>query len=117
MKWFVNLSTRAKLFLGFGFLIILLVTVIVKAYTDIMAIQKSQKHLYNEDFTTAVDLMVLRTNLNGVRAGLLTVIWVTERSDLETWHQDVKDRTKEIDEKMQRLLERGQNVPRIASRA
>ena len=83
MKWFLNLTIRAKLFVSFGLMIIFLAIVIVTAYIGIMAIQKSQKHLYNEDFTTAVDLMVLRTNLNGVRAGLLTMIWVTERSDLD----------------------------------
>lgn len=48
MKWFVDLPTRSKLFLGFGLMILFLVVVIVTAYSGIMAIQISQKSLYEK---------------------------------------------------------------------
>ena len=32
MRWFLNLTTRAKLFLGFGVMIVFLATSIVTAY-------------------------------------------------------------------------------------
>ena len=113
MKWFLNLATRVKLFLGFGLMMIFLAGVIATAYTGITAVQGSQKRLYNEDFATASDLLTLRTELNGVRAALLMMVWMTKRSDQEVWHQDVKDRTKEIDERIARLLDRGRNDPKL----
>ncbi|HZY30547.1 MAG TPA: methyl-accepting chemotaxis protein, partial [Candidatus Methylomirabilis sp.] len=107
------LATRVKLFLGFGLMMIFLAGVIATAYTGITAVQGSQKRLYNEDFATASDLLTLRTELNGVRAALLMMVWMTKRSDQEAWHQDVKDRTKEIDERIARLLDRGRNDPKL----
>ncbi len=116
MNWFLNLATRGKLFLSFGLLLLFLAAVIVTAYTGITAIQESQQRLYNEDFANAVDLMALRMNQNGVRAALLTMMSVTKRSDQEAWHQDLKDRVKELDEILQRLFERGRNDPMFLRR-
>ncbi len=116
MSWFLNLATRGKLFLGFALMILFLAAVIVTAYTGITAIQESQKRLYSEDFANAVDLMALRMNQNGVRAAQLTMMSVDRRSDQEAWHQDLKDRVKELDEIMQRLFERGRNDPMLFRR-
>src|SRR5205809_1025154 len=100
MKWFLNLLTRTKLFLSFGLIIIFLGIVIVVAYTGIMSMQEAQKRLYEEDFANAVDLASLRLNQNGVRAAQLDMLIVDKRSDQEAWQQDIKDRSKEIDEIM-----------------
>ena len=116
MSWFLNLATRGKLFLGFGLMLLFLAAVIVTAYTGITAIQESQKRLYNEDFANAVDLMALRMNQNGVRAAQLTMMSSTKQSDQEAWHQDLKDRVKEIDEILQRLFELGRNDPMFLRR-
>src|SRR3989338_7185342 len=116
MNWFLNLGRRGKLFLGFALMILFLAAVIVTAYTGITTIQESQQRLYNEDFANAVDLMALRMNQNGVRAAQLTMMSVTRRSDQEVWHQDLRDRVKEIDEVMPRLFERGRNEPMLLRR-
>ncbi len=116
MQWFLNLSTRAKLFLGFGVMVILLAAVVMTAYTGITAIQVSQKRLYQQDFANAVDLKDIRANQHGVGAALLSMMLLTKRSDQEVWHQEIKDRTKEIDETVQRILERGRNDPKLFSR-
>ncbi|MEO6666724.1 MAG: methyl-accepting chemotaxis protein, partial [Nitrospiria bacterium] len=111
MKWFLDLTTRAKLFIGFGVMVLFLAIVIVTAYTGITAVQESQKRLYTEEFANAVDLLSLRNYQNRVRASLLTMLTVAGRSDQEMWHQDIKDRTQEIVEFQQRLFERGRNDP------
>ena len=116
MRWFLDLTTRAKLFLSFGLLMIFLATVTLTAYTGITAIQESQKSLYEQEFAQAVDLLTLRTNENGMRAAILTMMLMTRRSDQEVWHQDIKDRSKTIDEAMQRLLERGRSDPKLLHR-
>lgn len=116
MKWFFDLSTRTKIFLSFGLMIVLLMTVIVIAYTSITVIRDSQKSLYEEDFANAVDLLTLRVNQNTVQAALLTMMLMTKRSDQEAWHQNVKDRSKEVDEILQRLRKRNQSDPQFLSR-
>lgn len=90
MKWFLDFTTRGKLFAGFGLMIAFLATVIVTAYLGISAIQASQKSLYQEDFANALDLMSLRAEQNGVRVALLNMMLVTEQSDRKIWHQDIK---------------------------
>jgi len=109
MKWFLNLTTRNKLFFGFGLMIVFLVAVITVAYQGIATIQAVQKKLYKEEFANAQDLMKLRMNQNGVRASLLSMILVTKRADQEIWQQDILDRNKEVTDLIQRLLERNRN--------
>jgi nitrogen fixation/metabolism regulation signal transduction histidine kinase len=115
MKWLRDLPTRMKLFLGFGLMIVFLATVIVIAYTGITAIQDSQKSLYEEDFANAVDLLTLRTHENGVRAALLTMMLLTNRSDQETWRHEIQDRGNQISEIILKLLERNRNNPQFLS--
>ncbi len=109
MKWFLNLTTRNKLFLGFGLMIALLSVVITFAYQGIATIQAAQQKLYQEEFANAQDLMKLRADENGVRAATLDMLVVTKRSAQEVWHQDIKERSKEISGIEQRLLERNRN--------
>ncbi len=103
MQWFNNLSTRAKLFLGFGLMMALLATVIGTAYVSITTIQKSQEVLFKEDFTIALDLAELRAFLNRQRSSLLTMMLVGDaktRSDLE---EDIKTHAEEIDKILKEL--------------
>ncbi len=109
MKWFLNLTTRNKLFLGFGLMIALLAVVITFAYQGIATIQAAQQKLYQEEFANAQDLMKLRADENGVRAATLDMLVVPKRSAQEVWHQDIKERSKEISGIEQRLLERNRN--------
>jgi len=109
MKWFLNLTTRNKLFLGFGLMIAFIAIVIADAYRGITTIQASQHSLYQKEFANAVDLLNLRSDENGMRAALLSMMAVTANSDRKTWHQEIKERSKKIDEGTQRLLERNRN--------
>ncbi len=116
MKWFLDLTTRGKLFAGFGLMIVFLATVIATAYTGIAAIQASQKSLYQEDFANALDLMSLRAEQNGVRVALLNMMLLARQSDRDIWHQDIKRRSKQIADTTQRLLERNRNDVRLSGR-
>ncbi len=109
MKLFLDLKTRSKLFLGFGAVVLFLAIVIARAHSDISAIQASQKTLYQDDFANVQDLLTLRAEQNGVRAAQLTMMEVTRQTDRDLWHQDIKDRSKLIDETARGLLERNRN--------
>ncbi len=116
MKWFLDLTTRGKLFAGFGLMIVLQVIAIASAYLGISEIRKSQKILYEEYFATATDLRKTEAYQNRVRADLMTMMLMTERSDQETWHQDIKDVSKHLDEISRKLSERGRKDPRLLGR-
>jgi methyl-accepting chemotaxis protein len=116
MKWFLDLTTRAKLFLGFGLIIAFLATVIVAAYIGIAAIQESQKRLYREDFANAIDLKDIRTDQQAERAAVLAMMVLAKRQEQEAVQRQIKERLQDSAEKMQRLLERTKNDPKLLSR-
>jgi methyl-accepting chemotaxis protein len=109
MKWFLDLTARSKLFLSFGVMILFQMIVIVIAYTSITAIQDAQKRLYEKEFTTAVDLKEVRYNQMAMRASLLTMMLLADRTKQEALDQEIKERGKRNDKTMQRLLERGRD--------
>jgi len=105
MKWLLNLTMRTKLFLGFGLMIIFLISVIFAAYTGITMIQKSQKDLFQEDFDKALGFMELKSDQNRTRADLLEMMLTKERSKQQALELDVRERAKEIDQLIKKLLE------------
>lgn len=116
MRWFLDLSTRAKLFAGFGLMIVLLVIVAATAYKGITAIQESQKSIYEREFANAFDLKDVRSNQNAIRADILTMILLTKRSDQEALDQDFRGRAKHVAEVMKGLLDRNKGDARIHSK-
>ncbi|HJV80125.1 methyl-accepting chemotaxis protein [Noviherbaspirillum sp.] len=74
MKTILDLSTRAKLLLGFGLLIALLATVSTIAYRDTAHLKESQRELFQEDLSISLELMALRTTLNRERVALLSLV-------------------------------------------
>ena len=116
MRWFLNLATRSKLFLSFGFMMGLLAIVVVTGYLAIRGIQESEKTLFDRDFNIAVDLVEIRALLNRQGGQLLEMTLKTNRPEQETEAQEIKNRAKEIDGLMQRLSERGQRDPRFLIR-
>lgn len=103
MNIFLNLTTRTKFFLGFGLILLLLLAVIATAYRGVTAMQISQERLYDRDFADAINLMELRTNINGMRASLLNMMIESRRPEQEKWHNDVKQRSQDIDRLFQQL--------------
>lgn len=115
MKWFTNLSTRAKLFLGFGAVIALLIVVAVTGKTGISMIERNEKEMFKTEFANTEDLMALKADEVDIRRALLMMMVVSERSDKERWHQAVRSTAEDIARTIQRLLARNngdQNISR-----
>jgi HAMP domain-containing protein len=116
MKWFLDLTTRSKLFAGFGLMIVLLASVVATAYLGISAIQESQKNLYEEDFANERDLLALRVNYNGMRALMLEAQLLSKRAEQDPLLAEAAERSKRIDRIILTLLERAKNDPNRLSR-
>ena len=116
MSWFLNLSTRGKLFLSFGSMIVFMGAVIFAGYAGMTAARESQRSLYENEFQNAVDLKDIRANQNAERANLLTMMVLPPGSSLSILQQDIKDRTNENTGSIGRLLERTRNDPQMRTR-
>ncbi len=106
MKWFLSLTTRNKLFVGFLLMDAALAIVIAMAYLGITTIQATQQKIYQEEFANALDLTKLLGVENGTRAVLLTMLLATKQSNQDVSEQDLKERSKNHDATLARLLER-----------
>jgi methyl-accepting chemotaxis protein len=97
MKWFINLKTGTKLLVAFGVIILLMIVVMVTAYSGISEIQRN--------FRAALTLSDLEANNNGQRAAVLTMISITNRAEQATAHQQIKEISKENDTLFQTLTD------------
>jgi methyl-accepting chemotaxis protein len=111
VQWFSNLATRTKLFLGFGLMLVLLAVVITTAYVGITTIQKSQKVLFEEDFTTALDLSELRSDLNRQRSQMLSMMLTRDKVVQRKLEQDIRGRVEVINKIFERLQKLGSQSP------
>ncbi|WP_137916415.1 methyl-accepting chemotaxis protein [Ramlibacter sp. 2FC] len=102
MTWMLDLSTRNKLFVGFGLMLALLAGAGLTAYQSVSAILASQRVLQQE-FADAVDLLELRTDINGSRASLLRLLLAQTPAEREVAQQDIRQREQEGDEALRQL--------------
>lgn len=116
MKWFLDLTTRRKLVVDLGSMFILLAGVIVEAYLGITSIEAAQNRLYHQEFSNAVDLVNLHSDQNGIRTALLGMMVAASRADQEQWHEEIKQRGKEIGDNMRKLLARNRDDPVVYAR-
>ena len=116
MKWFIDLSTRGKLSLGFGLMVFFLLIVIVTAYTGITAIRDSQKELFQRDFNIALNLRELRSDQNRTRADILEMIMTDDRAKQQAMENDIRERASGMDKIIMDLFEFNKNEPKFTGK-
>jgi methyl-accepting chemotaxis protein len=114
MKWFIDLSTRGKLFVSFGLMIVLLAIVFVTAYRDLTEIQRSQRTIYEVEFANVTDLTDVRFYQDRIRAASLTMMLLNDRQRLEPLKNSGDEYTRKNDEIMRKLLEREKDQKHLA---
>ena len=116
MKWFLDLTTRGKLFLGFGAMILFVGAVVAAGYFAVSTLETSQRTLYEEDFANLRDLTNLRTLNNRVRAEMLEAQLLNVPSERERLLKEATAYSQQVDRTILVLLERARNDPRLLSR-
>jgi methyl-accepting chemotaxis protein len=109
MSWFNNLTTRIKLFVGFGLVIILLGVVIGIAYLGITGISDSEQKLFEKDFAIVTNLLELRADINRQRADVEQMLLTDNRLEQQRIEKDIKDRSSEGLASMQELRDLSQS--------
>ena len=97
MNWFVNLSTRTKLFLIFGFMVFFLLVVIAIAFNGLTTIRQSQDELFQQDFLSSIELVELRSDQNRTRAQVLEMMMIKDTIKQQSLEREIREKAKEID--------------------
>ncbi|MDP3512112.1 MAG: MCP four helix bundle domain-containing protein, partial [Sulfuritalea sp.] len=113
MNWLLNVSTRAKLFLGFGLMLTFLGIVATSAYWGITSIQAAQKTLYEEDFADVSDIQDVLASLDENRAGLLSMLLLTQRSEQEAVHRTIREQSQANEAKLRQVKERSRDDAQV----
>jgi methyl-accepting chemotaxis protein len=114
MGFFLNLSTRAKLLFSFGLLVVLMAIVSTVSYRDTERLIASQKALFQDDMSIAVDLMTLRNTINRERVALLSMA-VVDAKDHPALIEDIKKEAAEVDGLTKQLADRTAGDPTFSS--
>lgn len=116
MNWLKNLKIGSKLLLGFGVMIVILAVVIATAHRGITTIEASQRSLYELQFANATDLLELRSDLNGIRTGVLLMIVSKDRREQEAARRDMETRHRQILQNLSDLEKRNAADPVLEPR-
>jgi methyl-accepting chemotaxis protein len=74
MSIFADLSTRAKLALGFGLVVATMALASALSYQSLAQLRASQDQLFNDDLAIALKMVELRNAINRERVALLSVL-------------------------------------------
>ena len=116
MQWFLNVSVRSKVSVAMGLMVLLLGIVIFTAYGSIKGIEQSEARLYEKEFANATDLLEDLRYQNAIRAAQLDILILTNRSEQETWHQEIKRLSDLSEQTHQALTKRNQDNPKLLER-
>ena len=114
MNWFVNLKTRSKLFISFGFKIGLFLIIFVIAYRELEQMQSLQKRISEVEFANVIDLQDIRFNQNRIRSNTLTMFVLNDRQKMESLRKEGDEIAKKNDELMRMVLGRETDPNNIA---
>lgn len=103
MKYFLNLSTRAKLLFSFGLIWLMFLVVAIIAYRSLHDITKSEKELHDSNFQIALELRELRSHQNFNRAAMLDMTLTKNKTEQLAIEKIINERGQEISSIIQKL--------------
>lgn len=116
MKWFQNISTRAKILLGFGLLLVFMAIVMLSAYASISLISRSQKELYSREFKNALELVEIRADQNRIRVLLLEMMLTDDKAKQRELESEIKERAQEFEKSVKDIMELSKDEPNILAK-
>jgi methyl-accepting chemotaxis protein len=111
MQWFLNLSTRAKIFFSFSVMFALLAVIIVTALADIRSADENTRDLVHNDMLQVLDLMEIHSNLNRARAQILEMMMTRDSVKQRAIEDDITTLTADDDRLLKDLFQLYKNEP------
>ena len=103
MKWFTNLTTRAKLVLGFGIVILCLIVVIITATMAVTDLNTSTKGIYTEQYANILDVLGISVNMNVMRTDTYAMFAANDSAGVLQKETDIHTREQEVNDALDRL--------------
>ena len=105
MKWFLNLSTRTKLFLGFGMMVFFLLFIVVTAFKGISNLRQSQEELFRNDFAVATALVQIRADENRARSLILEMMIAKDTAKQRALEENIGEQIRSVEQGIKTVSE------------
>jgi methyl-accepting chemotaxis protein len=106
MNWFLSRSTRSKLLLSFGLVIVFLAIIVGVAYHDITGVQQTSKSLLDYQVQNELQLTHLQSHQHAIRASMLAIMALTDPARQRHELEFMETMSKENSVLLQSLLDR-----------
>lgn len=107
MKWFINISTKSKLFVGFGLMILITVVVSILSYVSIGGLHNTLVKLFETEVPLSLEIVKTRADMSMERMILARMMETNMRSDLDLLLNNIKENDKSINSKIEKVRELG----------
>jgi methyl-accepting chemotaxis protein len=105
MRWFLDMSVRAKLLTGFGLVIALLVITAGTASYVISDMRESQREVIEDDYLVATNLLEVKAVQNRLRAEFLDMSLKTRRPDQEALERDIRATRPQVEKLLAKIAQ------------
>jgi methyl-accepting chemotaxis protein len=105
MRWFLDMSVRAKLLTGFGLVIALLVITAGTASYVISDMRESQREVIEDDYLVATNLLEVKAVQNRLRAEFLDMSLKTRRLDQEALERDIRATRPQVEKLLAKIAQ------------
>ncbi|MGE5497944.1 MAG: methyl-accepting chemotaxis protein [Syntrophothermus sp.] len=92
MSWFLNLSTKVKLYLSFGIILIFTIMLFIFLSGSINKIRENQIVFASKDYVITTSAVEFRSNLNRQRAQVLEMMLQKDRKIQEDIRREIEER-------------------------
>lgn len=103
MKWFMDISTRKKLLIGFAVMIVFLAIIDVFAYIGITSENQFQHRMMDVEFPLTVACVMLKNFTNRERLLMSRVLMIRRGSVMEQLNNDIRVVNDEINGALQKI--------------
>ncbi|MCL5024402.1 MAG: PAS domain S-box protein [Nitrospirae bacterium] len=106
-----NIQMRGKLFIALLFLVAIMAALIVVPYTNMTGMRAAEEKFYAKQFSAALDLKDVRSSQNAIQVDLFEMILTDSPSVRDLARTDIKERSMDIGEKLDRISQRVKDDP------
>ena len=101
MKWIQNLSTKSKLFLGFGLMVAIIASLVLIAISTLNSIAQEEKLNHEFYYQDVVNMIEIKSGINHNRERMFELMDTQDPAKRKTRRNDIKDRDSLIDQQLE----------------
>jgi methyl-accepting chemotaxis protein len=96
MKWFFNLTTKAKLIVGFGIIILMIILMFLNTQNQMQLLWKNQSIEHEKNFKEVVSILRINININAIKSAVRDLIISDAVISKEALQKEIEQRIQTI---------------------